>query len=147
MHKTNGDDQNSNGSTGSNEKEWNNYEEVHLPRKSTDTIYPQRQIDLSHLESLYESRVSHGVAGSQNLGNTCFMNSSIQCMSNSIDLTAYFLTKAYKNEINPNNKLGLGGALAESWYELLHDLWEERNSCVNARTFKGTIARKAKMVS
>lgn len=147
MDKSSGEDQHSNGSNGSNEKEWNNYEDLHALKTSSETLYSQRIIDLSHLEQLYQSKASHGVVGSQNLGNTCFMNSSIQCMSNSIDLTAYFLSHTYKNEINPNNRFGLGGALAESWYDLLHDLWEDKNRSVNAGVFKNTISKKARMVS
>ena len=53
-----------------------------------------------------------GLTGLQNLGNTCFMNSSIQCVSNTRFLTDYFLTDRFRQELNEENKLGTGGKLA-----------------------------------
>lgn len=150
--------QKSNETNESNEKKWIEYKKNLSTVQKNKGIYQQRTVDLSYLESLYTKDVSHGVAGSQNLGNTCFMNSSIQCLSNSIDLTAYILSKEYKKDINKSNKLGLGkllsmtynyfsgGTLADSWYNLLSNLWEKRSREVNAREFKSAIAIKAKMV-
>jgi ubiquitin C-terminal hydrolase len=92
-------------------RQWEDYEkindmEVKLKTKNK-RLYQNRIVEVEKLDELISGKCNKGLCGSQNLGNTCFMNSAIQCVSHSLDLTYYFLSQEYEKEINPNNKLGL----------------------------------------
>lgn len=63
--------------------------------------------------------------GLGNLGNTCFMNSTLQCLAHTPPLRDYFLTGRYARDLNADNRLGTGGEMANEFANLLKEMWEE----------------------
>ena len=59
-----------------------------------------------------------GVVGFQNIGNTCFMAATLQCLAAIEPLTAYFASPAALRDINSANDWGTGGRLALAWAAL-----------------------------
>ncbi|XP_064822279.1 ubiquitin carboxyl-terminal hydrolase 4-like [Oncorhynchus masou masou] len=94
-----------------------------------------------------ESPSQPGLCGLSNLGNTCFMNSALQCLSNASPLTEYFLDDQYEAEINRENPLGMRGEIAESYADLVKQMWLSRSSYVAPRTFKTQVGRFAPQFS
>ncbi|MEQ2158983.1 hypothetical protein GOODEAATRI_017770, partial [Goodea atripinnis] len=86
------------------------------------------------------SKSPQGLVGLRNLGNTCFMNSILQCLSNTSELRDYCLRNIHHIELNKRTNL----ALMEEFAKLTQCLWmSANNEAVSPSEFRNQIQRFA----
>ncbi|KAF7350667.1 Ubiquitin carboxyl-terminal hydrolase 4 [Mycena sanguinolenta] len=86
-----------------------------------------------------------GTLGLENMGNTGYMNSALQCLAHEPELAEYFLNGVFMEELNPDNPLGMHGAIAQAFGALLTRLWAPSGSSTSyaPREFKAQLERFA----
>ena len=83
----------------------------------------------------------HGLTGLVNLHNSCYMNSSLQCLSWIPELRAYFISGDYFDDLNTDNPLGYGGKLAELYSRFLRQTWWMDNHQIQPREMRYGIGK------
>ncbi|XP_072223030.1 ubiquitin carboxyl-terminal hydrolase 11 [Leuresthes tenuis] len=118
---------------------------VIMETRNADGTWPSSrpQITRNSAEEQEPYRGQPGVCGLTNLGNTCFMNSALQCLSNTPPLTEYFLLNSYLDELNFTNPLGMKGEIAEAYADIIKQMWSGRHFSVVPRVFKTKVGHFA----
>ncbi|KAJ6256208.1 Ubiquitin carboxyl-terminal hydrolase [Drechslerella dactyloides] len=118
-----------------------------VPKKSYSGVSERHQPQAPALDPITSPFIApvtpsgFGTTGLKNLGNTCYMNSIIQCMSGTVPLARYFLSGSYRLHINRENRLGSRGIFAEAFANLNRNLWEETYAFVSPVTIKDISGR------
>eukprot|EP01012_Entosiphon_sulcatum_P057250 TRINITY_DN80989_c0_g1_i1.p1 TRINITY_DN80989_c0_g1~~TRINITY_DN80989_c0_g1_i1.p1 ORF type:complete len:631 (-),score=80.81 TRINITY_DN80989_c0_g1_i1:41-1933(-) len=89
------------------------------------------------------SQAKYVVSGLANLGNTCFMNSALQCLVNTPGLYDHFMADEYKRNINTANRFGTKGQLSHAFAQLMEELTEHTKPTVNPVRFRDVLIRFA----
>jgi ubiquitin C-terminal hydrolase len=85
----------------------------------------------------------YGACGLTNLGNTCYINSAIQCMGYMPMLRSYLLSAEYKatGDLNKENPLGTNGKLLEEFADLIRLVWSAKAGEKAPTRFRSQLAK------
>lgn len=110
------------------------------PAIERGVVFPQIQRDFS---PVYGSYGEPGATGLKNLGNTCYMNSIIQCLLNLESFCEYLKEGAYMKHVNRKSKTQ--GQVCEELAQLRKELWSGNYKSISPRDFRSVIGREHKM--
>ncbi|XP_064206153.1 ubiquitin carboxyl-terminal hydrolase 32-like [Anguilla rostrata] len=113
--------------------------------RNKDMSWPEEMSFIANSSKMDRHKVptEKGATGLSNLGNTCFMNSSIQCVSNTKPLTEYFTSGRHLYELNRINPMGMRGHMAKCYGDLVQELWSGTQKNVAPLKLRWTIAKYA----
>ena len=118
-----------------NHKKYHEEECSNLLLKYFIDVNENKNINLNNNNKIY-GEYFLGIKGIKNIGNTCYMNTALQCLSNCVELRNYFLFGNPHKDINKNNILGFKGLVAYGFEYIIKKLWLDKDKVLDITKFK-----------
>ena len=94
-----------------------------------------KDAEINNLKLNLAEKTEPILVGLDNIGATCYMNATLQCLSNIPELTDFFLQK-YPSQMTKDKIMTL------EYYNLLKELWNRNNKSYAPHSFKNTLSKE-----
>eukprot|EP01138_Halocafeteria_seosinensis_P014696 gb/GECG01015001.1/.p1 GENE.gb/GECG01015001.1/~~gb/GECG01015001.1/.p1 ORF type:complete len:1090 (+),score=110.19 gb/GECG01015001.1/:1-3270(+) len=108
-----------------------------------DTNYGSMAVPTNEFCGSPTGRLRRGLVGLENLQNTCYFNSILQCLAHTTPLATYLLSGLpFRAHLNMHRKFGLNARFAEAFAALLWNMWLGKRTCIAPVWIKSLLTEK-----
>ena len=93
------------------------------------------------MQKILPPNANYGTIGIANNGGTCYVSSCIQCLSNCLELTHYFLSMENICSTNLGYSNKMQGDIARAYFDLICKLWHENKYFIDASKLREIVAK------